>query len=195
MNSERGGSTPEQPSRPKGPFVIVSDLPASGKSTAATAVAVALGLPLLDKDDILEPLFEGLGIGDSDWRMRLSRAADLVLHKMALRSNGAVIVSWWRHPRSELDSGTSTDWLRSLPGELIELHCRCSPQLAVDRFFGRIRHTGHLDDLKSHVEELDKFERYAAHGPLRLGSLVEVDTGQPLELNALTRRITSTGET
>ena len=98
-------------------FVIVTGLPASGKSTVGRSVAEALGLPLLDKDEILEALFEALGVGDAPWRTRLSRAADQVLQRLALQSNGAVIASWWRHPLSRVSSGTSTDWLSSLPGE------------------------------------------------------------------------------
>ena len=42
------------------PYVIVTGLPASGKSTLGRAVAAALGLPMLDKDDILEALFDSL---------------------------------------------------------------------------------------------------------------------------------------
>jgi hypothetical protein len=34
---------------------------------------------LLDKDDILEQLFESKGIGDAAWRRRLSRESDIVL--------------------------------------------------------------------------------------------------------------------
>ena len=51
------------------PFVVVSGLPASGKSTLSRRLATALSLPMLDKDDILEGLFESLApetrIGDS----------------------------------------------------------------------------------------------------------------------------------
>jgi hypothetical protein len=39
-------------------FVVVSGLPASGKTTLARRLADGLGLPLLDKDDILDRLFE-----------------------------------------------------------------------------------------------------------------------------------------
>ena len=57
----------------KAPFIVLSGLPASGKSTLGRAVAKALRLPMLDKDELLEALFESRGIGDADWRRRLSR--------------------------------------------------------------------------------------------------------------------------
>jgi len=103
--------------------IIVSGIPASGKSTVGRAVAAALGLAILDKDDFLEALFNHEGIGDAEWRTRLSRAAHEILREEALRSDGAVITSWWHHPSSQLDSGTPIEWLSSLPGIVIELHC------------------------------------------------------------------------
>lgn len=166
-------------------FVVVSGLPASGKSTVGAALAAALDLPLFDKDAILEALYESLGVGDAEWRNQLSRSADLVLQRLATQSNGAVLVSWWKHPLSPLDSGTSTAWLRELPGELIELHCRCSARVAVERFFARNRHAGHLDGERSQMHELSKFEQFEALGALGLGRVIEVDTERPVELDAL----------
>jgi hypothetical protein len=166
-------------------FVVVTGLPASGKSTVGTAVASALGLSLYDKDEILEALFESLGVGDAEWRTRLSRAADEVLRKQIPRSHGAVIVSWWRHPLSQAQSGTPTEWLSSSPGTLIELHCRCKPETAAGRFLARTRHAGHLDVSKSYADLLVSFERAAAQGSLGFGRVVEVNTELPLDLPAL----------
>jgi len=42
----------------------MTGLPASGKSTTGAALASALALPLLAKDDILEALFETASVGD-----------------------------------------------------------------------------------------------------------------------------------
>lgn len=59
-------------------FVLVSGLPASGKSTLARTVAPLLGLQMIDKDDILDRLFEAKGIGDSAWRQQLSRESAIL---------------------------------------------------------------------------------------------------------------------
>jgi len=53
-------------------FIVVSGLPASGKSTLARQLAPAFGLPLYDKDDILAALFDMMGPVDADLRQRLS---------------------------------------------------------------------------------------------------------------------------
>ena len=47
------------------PFIVVSGLPGSGKTTVARTLASLLDLPVFDKDEILEQLFDTKGVGDS----------------------------------------------------------------------------------------------------------------------------------
>lgn len=148
-------------------------------------MATALGLPLYDKDEILEALLEHLGSGDAQSRLRLSRAADDVLQRQVLHSQGAVIVSWWRHPLSRVQSGTSIGWLSSLTSAPIEFHCKCNPKTAAKRFLARKRHAGHLDDSRSHAELLTNLEQFASHGPLGLSRVVEVNTETRPDISAL----------
>lgn len=156
--------------------MIVSGLPGSGKSTLARRLAPALGLPLLDKDDVLEALFDSLGVGDAAWRTRLSRSADEVLRRLVARMDGAVVASWWRHPKAEGESGTPIDWLSSLPGNLVEVYCVCEPRIAAQRFLGRTRHAGHLDGTKDREGLAADFEQLAALGPLGVGPVVRAST-------------------
>ncbi len=170
-------------------YIVVSGLPASGKSTVARAIAEALRLPLLDKDEILEGFFDSLGVGDPEWRNQLSRAADDELRRQACALPNAVIVSWWRHPRSASESGTPTGWLSSLAGELVEVYCVCSPRVAAARFVSRRRHAGHLDEQKSLAALQASFEEQALLGPLKLGRLLEVDTEVALRAEELLARL------
>ena len=170
-------------------FVIVTGLPASGKSTVGAAVASALALPMLDKDEILEALFDSLGVGDAEWRTNLSRAADLVFQRLAMRAKGAVLVSWWQHPQSNVASGTSPSWLCSLPGEIIEIHCKCSPQVAAERFYARRRHAGHLDTATLKAAEPGTFERFVWPGALGIGRVVELNTEHPIDFEALVEQL------
>ncbi|MBW8878808.1 MAG: AAA family ATPase [Acidobacteria bacterium] len=170
-------------------FVVMSGLPGSGKTTLGCRLAAALGLPLLDKDEILEALFDGLGVGDAEWRNRLSRSADVVLQRLADQTSGAVLTSFWRHPQVSGESGTPTGWLSSLSGKVIEAHCVCSPEIAAERFSARKRHDGHLDRTKSRDELVAAFVQLAAHGPLGLGSLVNVDTGLEIDFDGVVRQL------
>jgi len=170
-------------------YVIISGVPASGKSTVARAIARKLALPVFDKDDFLESLFEGHGVGDMESRRALSRAADRAFRTQAERSAGGIITSWWKHPLSSSDSGTPIEWLASLRGSRVEVHCRCSPAVAAQRFLARRRHPGHLDSQWSYAELLARFTADASLGPLGVASLVEIETDRELEFGPLLRAI------
>lgn len=171
------------------PFVVVSGLPGSGKTTLARRLAAALALPLFDKDDILEALFESLGVGDADWRQRLSRASDEILQRLAQHSNGAVLTSFWRNSEISNQSGTSTDWLAGASQSIVEVYCLCDPEVAAARFINRQRHQGHLDSAKRPEDVLSHFRNLAASGPLGLGRLLQVDTTNDIDLNRVVSEI------
>ena len=115
-------------------FVVISGLPCSGKTTLGRQLAAALELPLLDKDEMLDRLFEDRGVGDRAWRRRLSRESDGIFEREAAASGGAVIVSFWHVPGMTADSGTPAHWLADLPGPVVHVQCVCAPEIAAARF-------------------------------------------------------------
>ncbi len=172
-------------------FIVGSGLPASGKSTLAKQLAPAFGLPLYDKDDILEALFDTMGPVDADLRHRLSRASDRIMTTLVEQSCGAVLTSFWRNPGDDGSSGTPCEWLSQLSPSIVEVYCRCEPEFAVQRFLRRSRHPGHLDAGRNQQELLTQFRRVGERGPLGFGRVIVMDAATRQNTETLIDEITA----
>lgn len=147
-------------------FVVVSGLPASGKTTLACELAPRLGMPAFDKDSFLESLFSSSQAPTLEARAPLSRVADAALETAALTAGAAIVTSWWRHPMALSRSGTPTAWLQSRGAAVVEVHCHCPASVALSRFIARQRHPGHADSQRDREELARQFEAASAWGPL-----------------------------
>lgn len=162
----------------------MAGLPASGKTTLARPLSIALGLPLLDKDDVLEMLLDSLGTDSPEARGRSSRASDAVMQRVAEVAPGAVLSSFWRRESLSGTSGPPTQWLLGLPA-LVEVHCDCPARTAAERYHARVRHPGHFDQDTSFGDRVRVFERLAATLPLDTGPVVRVDTTGEVDVPAV----------
>lgn len=149
-------------------FVVVSGLPGSGKTTLARRLGTALDLPVIDKDEILERLFEARGARDPETRRALSRESDEVFRAEAMASAGAILVSFWHVPGMPPDSGTPTDWLADLSDRVVNVACVCPV-----------------------VESLEPF---VPSGPIPGLPRLSIDTRSEPDLDALLERIANTPE-
>jgi glucokinase len=155
----------------------------------ARQLAPALDLVLIDKDTILQRLFESKGVGEAAWRRTLSRESDAIFQAEAVAAEKAVLVSHWQLPGMPPDAGTPTGWLRELPGYVVNVHCICEPEVAAERFLRRKRHPGHLDSEASYTGILASLRAIERLGPLEIGPRVDVDTSGEPELDAVVRDI------
>ena len=76
-------------------LIILSGLPASGKSTVARMLQTAFPYPILEKDRIKECLFDTLGFQSHEEKRRLDAAAARILLQTAeelLAAGGSVIL-------------------------------------------------------------------------------------------------------
>ncbi len=162
-------------------FVLISGLPASGKSTLGRELAAALGLPLIDKDEILESLFDSMR-GD---RRTLSRESDVLFARAAAQSTGAILVSHWHTPEMPGNSGTPLPSVQPL----INVHCVCDWRIAAERFLQRERHSGHRDRDRSRDEVIESIRRNAQTSDLGIRPRIEVDTSREWNIEEIAAEI------
>jgi predicted kinase len=158
-----------------GPFIVVSGLPASGKTAVGRYVARKMCLPLLDKDDFLEREFEKYSSVDLELRQQLSRKSDEIFATEAIALGAGTLVTFWRPTNLNVSYGTATDWFSELRTPVVELFCRCDPCIARKRFVSRTRHSGHNDALR--LDGLARqFQELALLGPLGNWPVATIDT-------------------
>lgn len=160
-----------------GPVVVVSGLPASGKSTLAARLRDELRLPLLSLDTVKESLVDGLGADAPDDRFALRRAARQVIVDLTAANPGGCVIDVWIDPGG--DESRFCDGLREL-GDLAfsELVCRVPVDVALERYGRRHRHRAHLpldDYYRRRIEDAAPLI-----GPLGLGPHLDVDTTTPV---------------
>ena len=163
-----------------GTHLVVSGPPASGKSTLAPQVAASLGLPLVAKDTIKDALMSVLGVADIEASRQLGRAAVRAMLAVAEQSPiGAVVESNFYRSVAGPD-------LMSLPGHIVEVFCRCTPDVAWERYRHRAgtRHAGHFDRERTRAEFWNDEVAEPVAGPW---PLLEVDTESPIDVAAVVR--------
>jgi len=166
-------------------LLVVTGMPSSGKTTVAEDLAGRLGLPLIAKDAIKESLYESLGAEDVSASARLGTAAYALIFGLArtmLASGVSLIVEANFFRDQEPD-------FASLPDHrLVQIHCEAPLAVVLQRYGNRSRHAGHHDGEK--IKELPARFESGAHSPLTLqGELIQLDTTEPVELDALAERI------
>lgn len=167
-------------------LVVVTGMPAAGKSTVAGALSEALSLPLIARDRIKEQLYETLGAGDVQWSSRLGAASFALVFDLAavlLEAGQSAIVE------ANFFRGDAEAEFAALPAHHVaQIHCRAPLELLVERYRSRRRHPGHHDDQK--VQLLgERFDR-GTHEALALpGDIIRVDTSRHVELTAIADRV------
>jgi glucokinase len=156
------------------PVILVSGLPASGKTTLARRLSQVLGLPLLCLDTIKEAIVDEIEVED---RFAVRSASREVLARLIVDCPRGCLVDIWVNPTR--DVAEVTQRLRAIGGvHVLELVCRVPTETAIKRYTGRTRHRAHLaagdDDALARIRAAGP-----AIGPLGLGPAYDVDTSGP----------------
>ena len=166
-------------------LLVVTGMPSSGKTTVAQGLARRLRLPLIAKDEIKESLYDSLGAGEVSSSAVLGGAAYALIFALArtmLDAGVSVIVEANFFRDQELEFATLPEH------RLVQLHCEAPLAILLERYATRSRHAGHHDVEK--IKELPARFESGAHDALKIpGHLIELDTTQSVDLDALADRI------
>ncbi|MEM7336120.1 MAG: ATP-binding protein [Chloroflexota bacterium] len=161
-------------------LIIITGLPASGKSTLAAWLGQQLSIPVLSKDAIREILFDELGWSDRAWASKLGVATIQLMFHFAtsqLNANGAVIMDNLFAP--DVSTPQFNHLQEKTDAKIIQIVCQASFQTCFRRFEHRAihenRHPGHGDTAVIQKWRKDPLENKSLAMPLK-GDLILVNT-------------------
>ena len=189
-------------------LIVLSGLPASGKSTVARMLQEAFSYPILEKDHMKECLFDTLGFQSHDEKRRLDAAAARILLQTAeeiLSTGGSVILD------NNFDTAAGAA-LRELQSRLgprsVTLLLTADEAVLYERYLARdlahTRHPGHAvsdrypplpgDPEVAPMEREGFAQRYLSRGMGEVtwdGPVIRVDTTdlEALDRGALIARV------
>ncbi len=138
-------------------IIIISGAPASGKTTLSKDLAQKFNLPVINKDEIKELLFNTIGIRDEEWGLKLGGASfelTYLFSEKLLQTGKPFIVE------GNFDNRYSTkaflDIRKRIPYKVVQLYCYCETYILYERFINRNnsgeRHIGHIRPVGSFKE-------------------------------------------
>ena len=163
-----------------GRYVVVSGPAASGKTVLAQALSVELGWPLISKDEIKAALMEVRTPKTSEDAAAVGRTAMAALLRLAANTpSGAVLDAVWRRGQGRYE-------LRDLPGDVVEVFCRCPVAVMRARYAARSRPERYVSEHRT-AEDLWSAETMV---PLSRGwPVIDVDTTGLVDFSVLRKRI------
>lgn len=176
-------------------IVIITGLPASGKTTIGKELARRMSIPFVSKDDIKELMFDGLGWKDREWSKKLGLISyDLLYYftEALLKANRPFVIE--SNFKPEFDNSKFAALKETCVFDAVQILCKADGEVLFERFKKRSesgqRHPGHVD-----TDNYDEFKKSLLSGhcePLSLsGNVIEVDTTvfDKVDLDALLQKI------
>jgi predicted kinase len=160
-------------------LIVVTGLPASGKTWLATKISQALNVPLFTKDQIKIELLESLGKKDRDWDRQVGMAAVRLQIRLAenlLTKTCPVLLE--SNFKEEFDARLIRDLLERTTSGCLQIVCGANGDVLIERFSQRessaerspLQFATNIDEWKPRLKK-------GFDDPMQLpGKIISVDT-------------------
>jgi predicted kinase len=167
------------PARAPRRAVLMTGYPGAGKSTLGVALAEGLDFGFVCKDLMLDVIFRHMGFaaGDDAASLRSGRAAWALFWLLA-RTGRDVVLDSNIKPTEPGEAAQA----RALPGDVIDVHCLCPADLAIERYARRAAAFARPAMRVDHITP-ERLARY--DGQLGLARRLVVDTSGPVDVAAV----------
>lgn len=117
-------------------LIIIGGIPGSGKTTLGNKLAKHFGLPILNKDGIIELLFEEIGVEENEKNIPQLRSATYKIlcyaaEQICLAGDSLIIEGNFN---SESGTPELLGLIKKGLSEVFLIECICSKEVAFDRF-------------------------------------------------------------
>ncbi len=177
-------------------LIIIAGMPATGKSTVAKKLSDAFGLPIFEKDDIKEEMFDTVGYKD----LKEKRALDVAANAILLRCTEAILA---KDDSLIIVNNFDSNMSGQVQDMIDRLGCKCvtvflngDPDVLYQRYVARdakkVRHLGHTfidrypplegDEIgRSMTREYfaDRFEKHGMADFKLRGKRIDLDATYP----------------
>ena len=141
-------------------MIIITGPSAAGKTILSKNLANKLNLPLINKDEIKELLFDSLGIKDEKWAMKLGitsfELSYLFAEKLCQTGNAFIVEGNFE---DKFSSKIFSELKNKYKYKILQLYCHAPDEILYKRFIHRDnsgdRHPGHIVGI-SGLEEFKK---------------------------------------
>jgi len=181
-------------------IIVLAGMPASGKSTIATKLGRAFGMPILEKDALKEAIFDTIGFQNYAEKRKTDHAANAVLLRCTralLESGQSVILD---NNFDESSAAVLDDMIREYDCQCVTVFLGGDNDVFYHRYVERdrlhLRHLGHVvqehyplwegdspDHDMTREEFREKFEKRGMANFRIRGERIDVDATDPAKID------------